>query len=133
MTIAAHTKLGRYEIVSLIGAGGMGEVFLATDTQLERSVALKVLPAEFCCDAERVKRFKQEAKAASSLNHPNIITIHEIGETDDRLFIATEFIEGETLRVKIEKNGLSVTTARKTRRFRRAHRSLKRNGAARQT
>jgi serine/threonine protein kinase len=108
MTIAAHTKLGRYEIRSQIGAGGMGEVFLATDTQLERSVALKVLPAEFCCDVERVRRFKQEAKSASSLNHPNIITIYEISETGEQLFIATEYIEGETLRQKIEKNDLSV-------------------------
>ncbi len=86
----------------------MGEVYLATDNQLERSVALKVLPAEFCCDADRVRRFKQEARAASALNHPNIITIHEIGEVDDRLFIATEFIEGETLREKIKKNELDV-------------------------
>jgi serine/threonine-protein kinase len=108
MTIAIGTHLGRYKIISQLGAGGMGEVFLATDSQLERSVALKVLPAEFCCDAERVQRFKQEARAASALNHPNIITIHEIGEVEDRLFIATEFIDGETLREKILKNDLSI-------------------------
>ena len=108
MDLQENTKLGRYEIRKKIGVGGMGEVFLATDTQLERSVALKLLPAEFCCDAERVRRFKQEARAASALNHPNIITIHEIGEVEDRLFIATEFIEGETLREKIRKNDLSV-------------------------
>ncbi len=108
MSIAEGTYLSRYKIVSKIGAGGMGEVFLATDSELERNIALKVLPAEFCCDAERVRRFKQEARAASALNHPNIITIHEIGEVDDRLFIATEFIEGETLRKKIKKNDLSV-------------------------
>ncbi len=111
MDFETNTKLGRYEIRKKLGAGGMGEVFLATDTQLERLVALKVLPAEFCCDAERVRRFKQEAKAASSLNHPNIITIHEIGEVDDRLFIATEYVEGETLREKIKKNELSVYEA----------------------
>lgn len=101
-------QIGRYKILSAIGAGGMGEVFLATDSELGRSVGLKVLPSQFCSDAERVNRFKQEAKAASSLNHPNIITIHEIGEVDGRLFLATEFIEGETLRDKIKKNDLSV-------------------------
>ncbi len=95
------TKLGRIEIRKKIGAGGMGEVFLARDAQLERNVALKVLLPEFCCDEERVHRFKLEAKAASALNHPSIITIHEINELDDRLFIATEFVDGETLREKI--------------------------------
>ena len=101
------TKLGRYEIRQKIGVGGMGEVFLAHDIQLDRSVALKVLLPEFCLDAERVQRFKLEAKAASALNHPNIITIHEIDETDDKLFIATEFVDGETLREKIEKGELT--------------------------
>lgn len=102
------TKLGRYEIRQRIGTGGMGEVFLAHDSQLDRNVALKVLLPEFCCDAERVQRFKLEAKAASALNHPNIITIHEIDETDGKLFIATEFVDGETLREKIEKGELSL-------------------------
>lgn len=106
--ISPGQQIGRYKIRSVIGKGGMGEVFLATDTQLERSVALKVLPAEYCSDAERVDRFRQEAKSASFLNHPNIITIHEIGETGDQLFIATEYVDGETLREKIEKNELSV-------------------------
>ena len=86
----------------------MGEVFLAHDEQLNRNVALKVLLPEFCCDSERVERFKSEAKAASSLNHPGIITIHEIGEQDEQLFIATEYVDGETLREKIEKGELSV-------------------------
>ena len=104
-------KLGRYEIRKQIGAGGMGEVFLAHDLELDRPVALKVLPAEFCRNQERVQRFKQEARAASALNHPNIITIYEIGESDDRMFIATEFINGETLRQKIEKNDLTVFDA----------------------
>ncbi len=106
--IASGTQFGRYEIRSLIGAGGMGEVYLAHDTELDRFVALKVLPAEFCCDAEKVSRFKQEARAASALNHPNIITIYEIGEVEDRIFIATEFIEGETLRERIEKSDLTT-------------------------
>jgi serine/threonine protein kinase/tetratricopeptide (TPR) repeat protein len=98
MTIATGTKLGRYEIRSKIGAGGMGEVYLAQDTKLDRKVALKILPAEVASHQDRMRRFVQEAKAASALNHPNIITIHEIDETDNVLFIATEFIDGETLR-----------------------------------
>jgi eukaryotic-like serine/threonine-protein kinase len=107
----SNAKLGRYEIRKLLGAGGMGEVFLAHDLELDRPVALKVLPAEFCSNQERVQRFKQEARAASALNHPNIITIYEIGEADERMFIATEFISGETLRQKIEKNDLTVFDA----------------------
>ena len=87
-------KLGRYQIRKKIGAGGMGEVFLALDEQLDRNVALKVLLPEFCCDTERVQRFKLEAKTVSSLNHPNIITIHEIDEDNERLFIATEYVDG---------------------------------------
>jgi serine/threonine protein kinase len=106
--ISPGQQIDRYKIRSVIGKGGMGEVFLATDTQLERSVALKVLPADCCSDAERVNRFRQEAKSASFLNHPNIITIHEIGETNGQLFIATEYVEGETVREKIEKNELNV-------------------------
>lgn len=101
------TKLGRYEIRRQIGVGGMGKVFLAHDSQLDRNVALKVLLPEFCCDSERVQRFKLEAKAASALNHPNIITIYEIDETDDKLFIATEFVDGATLREKIEAGDLT--------------------------
>ncbi len=101
------TKLGRYEISRQIGVGGMGEVYLAHDSQLDRDVALKVLLPEFCCDVERVQRFKLEAKAASALNHPNIITIHEIDETDDKLFIATEFVDGATLREKIQTGELT--------------------------
>jgi serine/threonine-protein kinase len=108
MTIAAHTKLGRYEILSPIGAGGMGEVYLAEDVRLNRKVALKILPENIAADKERLLRFEREAQAASALNHPNIITIHEIGETGDQLFIATEYIEGSTLRQKIEENDLGV-------------------------
>jgi serine/threonine protein kinase len=104
-------KLGRYDIREKIGSGGMGEVYLATDEKLNRSVALKVLLPEFCCDAERVERFKLEARAASALNHPNIITIHEIDQFDDQLFIATEYVDGETLRDKIEKNEITFIDA----------------------
>ncbi len=102
------TKLGRYEIREKIGEGGMGEVYLAHDEQLDRNVALKVLLPEFCCDLERVQRFKLEARAASALNHPSIITIHEIGEQDEKLFIATEFVDGVTVRDKIEKGELTI-------------------------
>lgn len=101
-------KLGRYEIREKIGAGGMGEVYLANDEQLDRSVALKVLLPEFCSNDERVQRFKLEARAASILNHPNIITIHEVGESEDRVFIATEFVNGVTLRQKIEEGELTL-------------------------
>ena len=99
MTIETGTRLGRYEIRSQLGVGGMGEVYLAQDTtELERRVAIKVLPTEFASDKARLARLIQEARTASSLNHPNILTIYEIGETDSTRFIATEFIEGETLR-----------------------------------
>ena len=111
MTIAAGTKLGRYEIRSKIGAGGMGEVYLAQDTKLDRRVALKILPAEVAAHPDRMRRFVQEAKAASALNHPNIITIHEIDETDSGHFIATEFIDGETLRERMRNVELAVASA----------------------
>src|SRR6266567_69713 len=99
--LAANTTLSHYRIVSKIGAGGMGEVYLAQDTRLARKVALKILPAEVASDTQRMRRFVQEAKAASALNHPNIITIHEIDQTDSTHFIATEFIDGETLRERM--------------------------------
>src|SRR5438067_12602910 len=108
MTIAAGTKLGRYEIRSKIGAGGMGEVYLAQDTKLDRKVALKILPAEVAAHPDRMRRFVEEAKAASALNHPNIITIHEIDESDSGHFIATEFIDGETLRERALKAPLKL-------------------------
>lgn len=101
-------RIGRYEVISQIGAGGMGEVFLARDTQLERNVALKLLSAELTKNEDRMKRFVQEAKTASALNHPNIIVIHEIGESDGSHFIATEYIEGETLRERIDRGHLSL-------------------------
>src|SRR5215468_8372969 len=91
-------KLGDYEILAFLGRGGTGEVYLARDPSLERKVALKLLLDNFTRDEARVRRFIQEAKAVSALNHPNIITIHEIGEADGRRYISTEFIEGQTLR-----------------------------------
>ena len=98
MSLAAGTKLGRYEIRSKIGEGGMGEVYLAEDTQLRRKVALKVLPPDVAANQDRMRRFKQEAQAAAALNHPNIAHIYEIGEGDGTHFIAMEFIDGFTLR-----------------------------------
>lgn len=101
-------RIGRYEIRSQLGAGGMGEVYLARDTELDRSVALKVLPASVASDQSRMRRFVQEAKAASSLNHQNIVTIYEIGETDSIRFIATEFIDGLTLRQRLKRGNISL-------------------------
>ncbi|MDQ3820973.1 MAG: protein kinase, partial [Acidobacteriota bacterium] len=92
------TRFGRYEIRSQIGAGGMGEVYMALDTKLGRTVALKFLPSEVASDQKRMQRFIQEAHAVSALNHPNIITIHEIEQDAPVPFMATEFIEGITLR-----------------------------------
>src|SRR4051812_42367523 len=99
--ISLGTKLGRYEIRSPLGAGGMGEVYLALDTELDRIVAIKILPQALASDQQRLRRFLQEAKAASALNHPHILTIHEIGISDSVRFIATEFIDGDTLRRRI--------------------------------
>ena len=101
-------QFGRYEIRSQIGAGGMGEVYSAYDSELERNVAVKILPAEFSSDEDRKNRFKQEARAASALNHPNILTIYEIGENEHGSFLATELIDGETLREVIPRKLLSV-------------------------
>lgn len=102
MPLSSGTTLGRYKVDSLLGAGGMGEVYLAHDIRLNRKIALKVLPADVTNNRERLHRFEQEARAASALNHPNILTIHEIGEENGTHFISTEFIEGETLRQKLQ-------------------------------
>ena len=107
--LPANTILSHYRIVSKIGEGGMGEVWLAEDTRLGRKVALKLLPAEFTEDSERVRRFTQEAKAASALNHPNIISVYDIGECESGRFIVMEFVAGHTLRSVIAK-GNSLET-----------------------
>ena len=103
MSLTTGTRLGRYEIRSQLGEGGMGEVYLAEDTQLDRKVALKILPAEVATNQERMARFVREAKAAAALNHPNIAHIYEIGEVDRQHFIAMEFVDGTTLRDKIHR------------------------------
>src|SRR5437868_1177595 len=96
--LSAKSTLSHYCIISKIGAGGMGEVYLAEDTRLHRKVALKILPAALASNEDRMRRFKQEATAAAALNHPNIAHIYEIGEHDGTNFIAMEFIDGLTLR-----------------------------------
>ena len=108
MTVAAGKRIGRYEIRSLLGAGGMGEVYLAQDTELRRSVALKLLPSDLVGKEDRLRRFKQEAYAASALNHPNILTIYEIGSETNLHFIAAEFVEGLTLRERMVKEPLNL-------------------------
>jgi eukaryotic-like serine/threonine-protein kinase len=108
MTTSVGKRIGRYDIASTLGAGGMGEVFLARDTQLDRNVALKLLAEEFTKNQDRMSRFVQEAKTASALNHPNIIIIHEIGESEGAHFIATEYIEGDTLRDVMKKKHPAV-------------------------
>ncbi|HYW71974.1 MAG TPA: protein kinase [Pyrinomonadaceae bacterium] len=100
-TLTPGTRLGRYEIRSKLGAGGMGEVYLATDTELDRTVAIKILPERLAADPQRLQRFIQEARAASALNHPHIMTIHEIGAYESSRFMAMEFIDGETLRERM--------------------------------
>jgi serine/threonine protein kinase len=103
--------VGHYQVVSLLGEGGMGEVYLAHDVSLGRHVALKRLPAKFTLDADRVQRFKQEARAVSALNHPNIVTIHEISSSNSSHFITTEFIEGETLRQRMANRRIKLDEA----------------------
>src|SRR5688572_18332196 len=105
MPLAPKTQIDRYEIRSLLGAGGMGEVYLAQDTSLNRRVALKVLPPEVASNHDRMRRFKQEASAAASLNHPSIAHIYEIGESNGLNFIAMEYVAGLTLRTKIHEDG----------------------------
>ncbi len=95
MSLVTGTKLGRYEIRTQIGAGGMGEVYLAQDTKLDRKVALKILPADVGTNRDRMERFVREAKSAAALNHPNIAHIYEIGESDGTHYIAMEFIDGK--------------------------------------
>lgn len=101
-------EIGPYTIVRRLGGGGMGEVYLAQDTRLDRLVALKILPAYFASDDARLRRFQREAKAVSALNHPNILTIHEVGEAEGIRYIATEFIEGATIRQLLAKQELSL-------------------------
>src|ERR1700729_3863790 len=106
MALTSGTKLGPYEIESLVGAGGMGEVYRAHDSRLERTVAIKVLPASFSADRERLQRFSQEARAAAALNHPNILSIFDIGEGQGAPYVVSELLEGETLRERLRTGAL---------------------------
>jgi len=102
-------QIGNYKIVGRLGSGGMGEVYLADDTRLKRKIALKLLPPHFMVNPDRVRRFEREARAASALNHPNIVTIYEIGQSDSAHFIATEFVDGKTLRQMINEKPLKLS------------------------
>src|ERR1700739_2908412 len=111
MPFALDTQLGPYKIISLLGAGGMGEVYRAHDTRLLRDVALKVLQESFTADPDRLRRFEQEARAVAALNHPNIVSVFDVGVADKVHYIVTELIEGETLRRRILPHGMPTRSA----------------------
>src|SRR5262245_8588788 len=111
MPLGPGTRLGPYEILSLLGAGGMGEVYRARDGRLQRDVAVKVLPTAFSSDPERLGRFEQEARAAAALNHPNILAGYELGTRDGAPYIVSELLEGNTLRSRLAGGPLPVRTA----------------------
>src|SRR5262249_51570219 len=111
MVITPGTRFGPYEILAFIGAGGMGEVYRARDPRLTREVAIKVLPATFSSDAERLRRFEQEARAAGVLNHPNITAVHDFGTHEGSPYVVQELLEGETLRSILATGGLSPRKA----------------------
>src|SRR5881628_1745097 len=106
MPLNSGTRIGTYQITGPLGAGGMGEVYRARDTRLGREVAVKVLPSALASDPERLKRFEREARSASSLNHPNIVTIYDIGSADSVSYIAMELVQGEPLRALLTKGAL---------------------------
>jgi serine/threonine protein kinase len=108
MAISPGTRLGPYEVIGPLGAGGMGEVYRARDTRLGREVAIKVLPEQLSADAGRLRRFEKESRAASSLNHPNIVTIYEVGQSDSTSFIVMELVDGKTLREVLVGGALPV-------------------------
>src|SRR5215475_1544642 len=109
MSLSSGTKLGPYEIVAPLGAGGMGEVYRARDTRLDRTVAIKILPAHLSANPEARHRFEREARAISSLNHPNICTLYDVGHQEGIDYLVMEFIEGETLSSRLQKGALSTT------------------------
>src|SRR6266542_3382032 len=111
MTISAGSKVGPYEVLSPLGAGGMGEVWRARDSRLSREVAVKVLPASFSNDPDRLRRFEQEAKAAGLLNHPNITAVYDIGSHEGAPYVVSELLEGETLRAVLADERLSPRNA----------------------
>jgi serine/threonine protein kinase len=106
MSLPSGTKLGSYEIVSLLGAGGMGEVYRARDTRLGRDVALKILPQAFAREDDRLLRFERETRAVAALNHPNILAIYDVGQHDGTPFLVSELLEGESLRAILDRGAL---------------------------
>src|SRR5438552_2761079 len=108
MSLASGTRLGPYEIVAPLGAGGMGEVYRARDTRLDRTVAIKILPAQFSSDPVRKQRFEREAKTISSLNHPHICVLHDVGSQDGIDYLVMECVEGDTLSKRLEKGSLPL-------------------------
>ena len=98
MTLAAGTRIGPYEVIALVGSGGMGEVYSAHDPRLGRQVAIKILPTAFSADPDRLRRFEHEARAAAALNHPHILTVYDIGSCDEGPYIVSELLDGRTLR-----------------------------------
>src|SRR5271169_897728 len=111
MNLTSGARLGPYEIVSPLGAGGMGEVYRARDTRLKREVAIKVLPAAFSLDADRLRRFEQEALATAALNHPNILAVFDIGTSEGSPYVVSELLEGETLRERLRSGPIPVRKA----------------------
>src|SRR6266571_2920614 len=111
MSVTIGTQLGSYEITSLIGKGGMGEVYRARDTKLKREVAIKILPDQFSRDPDRVSRFQREAEVLASLNHPNIAAIHSLEEAGGTRFLVLELVEGETLADKLKRGPFSIDEA----------------------
>ncbi len=108
MTLAQGSRLGPYEILAPLGAGGMGEVYRASDTRLDRAVAIKVIPLHLSADAVRRQRFEREARAISALQHPNICTLYDIGHQDGVDYLVMEFLEGETLASRLARGALSI-------------------------
>ncbi len=111
VALTPGTKLGDYEVKSLLGSGGMGEVYRARDSRLGRDVAIKVLPSFLSADSDRLRRFEQEARAAAALNHPNILAVHQMGTYEGAPYLVSELLEGETLREPIKRGRLAVRKA----------------------
>ena len=111
VTLTSGTKLGEYEVKSLIGSGGMGEVYRACDSRLGRDVAIKVLPSSLSADSDRLRRFEQEARAAAALNHPNILAVHQMGTYEGAPYLVSELLEGETLREHTKRGRISMRKA----------------------
>src|SRR5690349_16909051 len=111
MPLTIGTRLGSHEITALLGKGGMGEVYRARDLKLKREVAIKILPDEFSCDADRVSRFQREAEVLASLNHPNIASIYDLQEANETRYLVLELVEGETLADRIARGPIPVEQA----------------------